>query len=72
MADKHGPLPAVEPEAGAVWSHRCRWDDLLVRVSVVSGRRDLDLSDGWTGLWSVSLNRASIRGQHGAASRLHS
>ncbi|MGY5032494.1 hypothetical protein ACWC9U_16660 [Streptomyces sp. 900116325] len=56
MAYEDGLLPAADPEAGAVWSHRCRWDDLLVRASVVSGRQDLDLSDGWTRRWTVTLN----------------
>lgn len=56
MADEYGLLRAAAPEAGAVWSHRCRWDDLLVRASVASGGQDLDLSDGWTRRWTVTLN----------------
>ncbi|MCX4485616.1 hypothetical protein OG890_16890 [Streptomyces anulatus] len=36
---------------GSFWSHSCTWTDLLVPVSLDTGRDDLDPSDGWTGRW---------------------
>ncbi|GAA3069924.1 hypothetical protein GCM10017562_41070 [Streptomyces roseofulvus] len=38
----------------ALWSHNCRWTDLLVPVSVEAGRHDLDVRDGWTRRWTAS------------------
>jgi hypothetical protein len=40
---------------GAVWSHRCGWDELLVPVSLGAGAVGLDLAEGWPGRWSAEL-----------------
>ncbi|GAA3085777.1 hypothetical protein GCM10020000_85330 [Streptomyces olivoverticillatus] len=37
---------AVVGTAGPVWSHRAAWGELLVPVSVESGRNGLDLGEG--------------------------
>ena len=39
---------------GAVWSHRCGWEDLLVPVSVEAGRAGLGLDGDWPGRWTVT------------------
>ncbi|MFE9725341.1 TnsA-like heteromeric transposase endonuclease subunit [Streptomyces sp. NPDC005794] len=44
--------------AGPVWSHRCRWEDLLIPVSVDAGRAGLDVSDGWTDRWTATWKYA--------------
>ena len=37
-----------------LWSHDCGWQDLLVPVSVASGREGLDLEEGWTRRWTAT------------------
>ncbi|MFF2778973.1 TnsA-like heteromeric transposase endonuclease subunit [Streptomyces sp. NPDC058052] len=45
---------AYEP----LWSHSCRWDDLLVPVSLGAGRQTLDLGEGWTRRWTATWRYA--------------
>ncbi|MBT2449659.1 TnsA-like heteromeric transposase endonuclease subunit [Streptomyces sp. ISL-43] len=41
-----------------MWSHSCRWDDLLVPVSLGAGRDGLDLAEGWTRRWTATWRHA--------------
>ncbi|MGW4995433.1 TnsA-like heteromeric transposase endonuclease subunit [Streptomyces mirabilis] len=40
--------------AGPVWSHRAAWGELLVPVSVESGKAGLDLDEDWPSRWTVT------------------
>lgn len=59
MTDFQGDLQRSSTTAGAserpaLWSHRCGWDELLVPVSVATGREGLDLAAGWQQRWMVT------------------
>ncbi len=41
-----------------LWSHSCRWEDLLAPVSLGTGRDGLDLAEGWTRQWTATWRHA--------------
>ncbi|MZG16302.1 TnsA-like heteromeric transposase endonuclease subunit [Streptomyces sp. SID5914] len=41
-----------------LWSHRCKWTDLLVPVALDAGRGGLDISDGWPDRWTATWKYA--------------
>lgn len=49
-----GVMADADRGAGAVWSHRCGWEDFLVRVSAAGGRRGLGLDGDWASRWTVA------------------
>ena len=46
--------PNIRVAQEALWSDRCRWEELLVPVSVDAARPALDLGEGWPRRWTAT------------------
>jgi hypothetical protein len=56
-----GIVPAGDGRVGpGLWSHQCRWEELLAPVSLSGGSAGLDLTAGWQHRWTVTWR---VRGE---------